>query len=156
MTEATPNAVGASAPPPLVFLGGFILGEAIDFFLRIPIWPSTWIQLLGILPLVIGIGLFASAIRTFAVHKTPADPREPTTELVQDGPYGSTRNPIYLSFTLIYLGSSLIFNSLTTLVILVPVLILIDRRQILREEEYLERKFGEEYRRYKAKVRRWI
>ncbi len=144
------------APPPLIFLGGFVLGMAISFLLPVPIWPSLWIQLFGILPLVVGIWLFASANRTLARHKTPPEPTKATVELVQDGPYRYGRNPFYLSFALIYVGASFLFNSLPALTILIPLLVLIDRGQILREEAYLERKFGDEYSHYKAKVRRWI
>jgi len=76
--------------------------------------------------------------------------------LVQDGPYRFSRNPIYLSFALMYLGASLIVNSLLPLVVLVLMVVRWDRVQIPREERYLQERFGEEYNRYKAKVRRWI
>jgi protein-S-isoprenylcysteine O-methyltransferase Ste14 len=76
--------------------------------------------------------------------------------LVQDGPYRFTRNPIYLSFAVIYLGLAFIFNSVYLLFVLGIVLILLDRTQIPNEERYLREKFGEEYDRYKDKVRRWI
>jgi protein-S-isoprenylcysteine O-methyltransferase Ste14 len=106
--------------------------------------------------LAFGIGLMAFANRTLVRHKTPINVVDPTTELVTDGPYNFSRNPIYLSFALIYLGATFILNSLPALIILVPVVIATDRNQILREERYLEAKFTEEYHRYKSKVRRWI
>ena len=77
-------------------------------------------------------------------------------KVVQEGVFRFSRNPIYLAFTLIYLGFAFAFNSSWALVFLVPVLVVIDRGQIPREEKYLARKFGEEYFRYKVKVRRWI
>ena len=83
-------------------------------------------------------------------------PWEPSVELVQDGPYRFSRNPIYLSFAMMYLGASFIFNSVILLVVLALVLVLFDRTQIPREERYLQEKFGEEYSRYRAKVRRWV
>jgi protein-S-isoprenylcysteine O-methyltransferase Ste14 len=107
-------------------------------------------------PLVLGILLLILANMMFSRHKTPPEPWKPAAELVQDGPYRFTRNPIYLSFALIYLGISLIFNLEFALVLLTPGLVVIDRNQISREELYLKEKFGEEYDRYKARVRRWI
>ena len=132
------------------------MGVVINFFLPTPIWPGIWTQLFGTAPLVLGIWLFASGIGTLRRHKTPPEPWKPSVELVQDGPYRFTRNPIYVSFAAIYLGVSFIFNSSLALIMLIPVLVLFDRKQIPREERYLEEKFGEEYNRYKAKVRRWI
>jgi protein-S-isoprenylcysteine O-methyltransferase Ste14 len=152
----TPEVAGSAVPPPVIFLGGLILGAVINFFFPTLIWPGIWVQLLGVLVLALGIGLIAWAFRTFARHKTPPGPWAPTVTLVQDGPYGFSRNPIYLSFALIYLGLSFLFNYLPALILFVPVMIVADRKQILREERYLEAKFKEEYRSYKSKVRRWI
>lgn len=71
-------------------------------------------------------------------------------------PYRFTRNPIYLSFAITYVGLAFVFNSLPALILLVPLIVGFDRTQILREERYLEGEFGEEYLRYKERVRRWI
>lgn len=156
MEQASARVAGAVAPPPLVFLGGFILGVVINFFSPVPIWRGIWIELVGVIPLGLGVWLLASANTAFKHHGTPPEPWKPSVELVQDGPYGLTRNPIYLSFALIYLGMSFFLNSILALVILVPTLALVDRGQIQREERYLEEKFGEEYDRYRNRVRRWI
>ena len=76
--------------------------------------------------------------------------------MVTDGPYGFSRNPIYLSFVLMYLGLSFIFDSAYVLIMLVVVVVLFDRLQIPREERYLRRLFGAEFDSYAAKVRRWL
>jgi protein-S-isoprenylcysteine O-methyltransferase Ste14 len=152
----TPEVAGSVVPPPVIFLVGFISGAVINFFLPTPIWPGIWVRILGALVLALGLGFGAWAFRTFARHKTPPGPWAATVALVQDGPYGFSRNPIYLSFALEYLGFSFIFNSVPSLILFVPVVIVADRKQILREERYLEGKFKEEYRIYKSKVRRWI
>lgn len=81
---------------------------------------------------------------------TKVDPREPTTAIVTGGPYRFTRNPLYLSMTLIYSGITALFDAL-------PGVLRIMRRGVIeREERYLEGKFGDEYLNYKAQVRRWI
>ena len=83
-------------------------------------------------------------------------PYEPTTALVTEGPYCFTRNPLYLGLTLTYGGISALANALWATLLLPFVLVVMRRGVIDREERYLERAFGEEYIRYKARVRRWI
>jgi protein-S-isoprenylcysteine O-methyltransferase Ste14 len=80
----------------------------------------------------------------------------PTTALVTSGPYRLTRNPMYLGMAFLYAGLALSFGVTWSLAFLPLVLLAVDRLAILREEHYLEAKFGEEYRRYKARVRRWL
>jgi protein-S-isoprenylcysteine O-methyltransferase Ste14 len=140
----------------LIFLGGLVGGAVINLFFPFPISPSTWIRFVGAVPLALGIWLFVGARVAFRRHGTPLMPWSPSTGLVQDGPYRFTRNPIYLAFVTMYLGVSLIFNSVYILFILVIVWTLFDQMQIPREERYLEERFGEEFTRYKARVRRWI
>jgi protein-S-isoprenylcysteine O-methyltransferase Ste14 len=156
MTDGTPRSAGAVAPVPVVFLGGFVLGVVVNLFIPLRIWPSVWIQVIGIVPLGVGIWLLASSREAFRRHKTPLMPWEPSVELVQDGPYRYSRNPVYLSFALMYLGASLVVNSTLLLVVLALLLFLFDRTQIPREERYLAERFGEAYALYKSKVRRWI
>jgi protein-S-isoprenylcysteine O-methyltransferase Ste14 len=112
--------------------------------------------LLGIIPLLAGVWLFSSARAAFRHHQTALMPWTPSANLVQDGPFGFSRNPIYLAFVTMYLGLALVFDSVYILIMLVVVIILFDRKQIPREERYLQEKFGDEFSQYKTKVRRWI
>ena len=79
-----------------------------------------------------------------------------TTSLVTDGPYGFSRNQICLSFVLMYLGLSFIFDSAYLLIMLLAVVVLLDRLQIPREERYLRGLFRTDFDSYAAKVRRWL
>jgi protein-S-isoprenylcysteine O-methyltransferase Ste14 len=72
------------------------------------------------------------------------------------GPFRFSRNPLYLALTLLYLGLTLALNTWWGIVLLVPVLIIMHWGVILREERYLEQKFGESYRQYRSKVRRYL
>ena len=81
---------------------------------------------------------------------------DPTTAIVVQGPFRFSRNPIYLAATVLYLGVAAAVNALWAIVLLPVVLAVISLGVIDREERYLERKFGEEYLRYKASVRRWL
>ena len=100
-----------------------------------------------------GIGM---GMRRFVAAGTNIPPNLPTTALVVDGIYGWTRNPLYLGATLVYLGLSVAAGSLWAIVLLAPLLWVINVGVIAREERYLERKFGDAYRAYKGRVRRWI
>jgi protein-S-isoprenylcysteine O-methyltransferase Ste14 len=87
---------------------------------------------------------------------TAIDVRDTTTTIVSKGIYAFSRNPIYLSMTILYIGVSFLFNSLSVLLMLIPILIVMHFGVILREEKYLENKFGDDYLSYKKRVRRWI
>ena len=87
---------------------------------------------------------------------TPIDPRKSVSKLVSDGPFRYTRNPAYLSLTMIYAGVTALRNALWPILLLLLVMYVIQRDQIEREEQYLERIFGEEYLAYKTSVRRWV
>ena len=80
----------------------------------------------------------------------------PTTSIVDTGPYRFTRNPIYLAMMLALAGLAIAFDSPWPLVTLVPFALVIRYGVVAREEAYLERTFGEVYRRYRARVRRWL
>jgi protein-S-isoprenylcysteine O-methyltransferase Ste14 len=88
---------------------------------------------------------------------TPIDSRKPVSNLTTEGPFRYTRNPAYLSMTMIYAGVAVLRNASWAILLLPLVLVAIQRDQIVgREERYLERTFGEEYLDYKARVRRWV
>ncbi len=89
-------------------------------------------------------------------HGTNVNPTLPTTSIVTTGPYRFTRNPLYLGLTMIYLGLTLAINTWWSLLLLVPVLFVMHFDVVLREERYLERKFGDTYRQYRAHVRRYL
>jgi len=94
--------------------------------------------------------------RTMRRADTPVDPREPVSRLVTAGPFRYTRNPAYLAMTMIYGGITSLANSLPPILLLPTALLAMRRGVIEREERYLEDRFGEEYLRYKSRVRRWI
>ncbi|MEW6683831.1 MAG: isoprenylcysteine carboxylmethyltransferase family protein [Nitrospirota bacterium] len=144
------------APPPVIYLGVLGLGLLLEW-----LWPT---RLLG-WPLAVAVGStificgvvgLTVAIRTVLRARTPVDPYKATTAIVTGGLFQFSRNPIYVSDTLLYVGLSLALNAWWALA-LTPVLVwIMGVGVIAREEEYLERKFGNEYLRYKRQVRRWL
>ena len=76
-----------------------------------------------------------------------------TTSLVTAGPYRVSRNPIYVGYAFLQLGVALLADSAWVLATLPFVLLLLRQLVVLREERYLEAKFGQAYREYRARVR---
>jgi protein-S-isoprenylcysteine O-methyltransferase Ste14 len=106
--------------------------------------------------MVPGAILAASAIGIFVKIGTNPRPDRPSSVLAISGPYRFTRNPMYVSLTIIYVGIAVFMQSLWSVLLLPCVLLLIQRKVISREEAYLERRFGADYARYRSRVRRWL
>jgi protein-S-isoprenylcysteine O-methyltransferase Ste14 len=100
------------------------------------------------------LALAALSLRVLVRAGTSVDPYKPTTAIVTADPYRYSRNPLYLSLTAIYMGVTLLMNVLWPLPLLPVVLWIMQRGIIAREKSYLERTFGEVYRRYKVRTPR--
>ena len=147
---------GIWVPPPLVYLLTLLLGLVLDRRAHVPFLPRGVARLLG-WPLVGGAMALATWFaRTMRDADTTLRTDKPVSRVVQDGPFRYSRNPGYLSLTLLYAGIAVLRNALWAIVLLPLVVYVIQREVIEREERYLERTFGEEYLDYKAQVRRWI
>jgi protein-S-isoprenylcysteine O-methyltransferase Ste14 len=156
MQATTLDKPGVVAPPPLIYLvplGLALLAEWALPALRIPVSvpPVAGGSLIGL-----GGLLMVAAVRAMRRARTATSPYKPSTAVVSNGPYRFSRNPIYLAYTLTYLGVALLIGSLLALLLLPAVLAVVQVGVIRREERYLEEKFGEDYRRYKSGVRRWL
>lgn len=148
---------GVRFPPPFIYGLFFIAGYAAQRLYSVTLFlPNPWTDGLGLVMIGAGVGLAVTAALTFRGAGTHVNPTKPATTVVAHGPFRFTRNPMYLSMAVIYLGGVLLLDSLWPLV-LWPVTIWVIRTQVIqREEEYLERKFGAVYLDYKKKVRRWL
>ena len=146
------------APPPVIFGVVLIAGILLQRF-----FPLTIISESSALSKVLGQSLFViAALIMFPTtvwmikKKTALLPDRPVTTLLTDGIFRYSRNPLYFSLLLIFLGIAFYANSPWYLFVFPLFFLALDFGVIRREEAYLERKFGDEYVRYKQKVRRWI
>lgn len=146
---------GVIAPPPLIYLAGLGLGALIHWWQPVGVVPPELAVPLGVAAIALGL-VAVPAVLAFHRAGTRPEPWKPTRALVTSGPYRYTRNPMYLGFTLAYLGAAIWSNSLWIMVLVVPVLAVIQLGVVRREEAYLARLFGEDYRAYQRRVRRWI
>jgi protein-S-isoprenylcysteine O-methyltransferase Ste14 len=142
--------------PPLVYLGALGLGLLLNWLLPWQRFSSVSCPVTGLLLAFAGFLIGFWGVRTFIRAGTNVRPDLPVTALVTSGPYRFSRNPLYMACTIIYLGITLSVGSLWLLAMLIPTLAVMHYRIVRREEEYLEGRFGDDYRAYKAQVNRWI
>jgi protein-S-isoprenylcysteine O-methyltransferase Ste14 len=150
---------GVIARPPLLFLAALLIGFLLDRLLRLP-FPVPAIDLvhwiIGGSLILTGLALAAAGIRNFSRAGTPVRSIQPTRALVTTGIQGFTRNPIYLGMFLLYGGIGVAAQSPWILILTLPLAITIRYGVVAPEEAYLERRFGDSYRDYKTRVRRWV
>jgi protein-S-isoprenylcysteine O-methyltransferase Ste14 len=159
MKEAEPDIPGVIAPPPLIALATLLLGLALDwltqtFVLRVLLTFYERI-FIGALLVVAGGVLAIVGERTFRALGTNVQPWKPSLKLATSGIYAWLRNPMYVGLGLLTAGFGIALASDWTLVLLLPAAILLHRYVVLREESYLEEKFGDAYRQYKKRVPRY-
>jgi protein-S-isoprenylcysteine O-methyltransferase Ste14 len=156
--SGAPDVAGVIALPPLIFLGFLAAATGLEAIvpLAAPAAHSLARYVAGAVPAAGGFVMIAVGTRRFVAAGTNIPPTLPTTALVVDGIYGRTRNPLYLGLTLVYLGLSVAAGSRWAIGLVLPLLWVINVGVVKREERYLERKFGDTYRAYRARVRRWI
>lgn len=156
-SRLSPDAPGVIVFPPLLFTGTLLLGLGIHLLWPMRLAATTFsIRIVGVVLVVVSGVLSSWASRTMRRAGTNVLPSKPTLSIVSDGPFRFSRNPLYIAGSLLYLGLTLIFNSAWPLALFVPMLIVLDRGVVRREERYLETKFGDDYRAYKTRVHRWL
>lgn len=144
--------------PPFIFLIPLAAGTLLHYLLlKLQLLSNPALgQIIGLPLVVVGIGLMFIAIKTLASSGEDKNVRTPTNAIVQTGPYKFSRNPIYLSFIITYLGLTLIINTWWLLIFLPIAIIVTHYGVILPEEKYLKIKLGPQYQAYLAKVKRWL
>jgi protein-S-isoprenylcysteine O-methyltransferase Ste14 len=160
LTRERSNTEGAAnlglIRPPFVYLAAILIGVGLDLVRPLQ-WLPSWAAVWAGVPLVISsLALFVASTRQFKKAGTPVPGNEPTTAIVQAGPYRFSRNPIYLAFSVFVLGIACSLNSIWLLGTLAAAVLLMSTIVIPREERYLAQRFNPEYLEYKEKVRRWL
>ena len=155
-TAPMPDTSGIRVPPPLYYVVGFLAGIALELAFSTS-WPSAPVRIaVAVFAAGAWLALDGAAMLNFRRAGTSMVPMNPTTALVTSGPYRLTRNPMYLGMAFLYVALAFAFGVMWALVFLPAVLVVVDRFVIVREEPYLERKFGQAYREYRSRVRRWL
>ena len=150
---------GVVTRPPFLYLACLISGLVLDHVLPLaatlaePPWVR-WTAGGGLI--LLGVAIFAAGIRNFSRAATPVPSNQPVRMLVTTGIHGWSRNPIYVGMFLLYAGIGVAASSPWVLILALPLALTLRYAIVAREETYLERRFGDAYRDYKARVRRWL
>ena len=145
--------------PPLLFLAALVLGFALDRLLPLPLTHPELASIgwtAGGTLIAIGVAIFTAGIRNFSRADTPVPSNQVVRALVTTGIHGWSRNPIYVGMLLLYAGIGVAARSPWILILALPLFVILRYGVVAREEAYLERRFGDAYRDYKAHVRRWL
>jgi protein-S-isoprenylcysteine O-methyltransferase Ste14 len=150
---------GVITRPLLLYFACLILGLVLDHLLPLPLTlpePALvhWTSGGGLI--LLGVAIAAAGIRNFSRAATPVPSNQPVRALVTTGIHGWSRNPIYVGLFVCYAGIGLVACSPWILVLTLPLATTVRYGVVAREEAYLERRFGDAYRDYKARVRRWL
>jgi protein-S-isoprenylcysteine O-methyltransferase Ste14 len=143
--------------PPIAWAIAIVAGLGLGWLYPLQLVPASiphiWV---GGSVFAAGFALAIWAIATIRNAGTRVETYKPTTTIVANGPYRSTRNPIYTGMLIGQTGLAIGFNNLWILAMLAPFYLVIRYGVIAREEAYLERKFAAAYLSYKSRVRRWL
>jgi protein-S-isoprenylcysteine O-methyltransferase Ste14 len=142
--------------PPLLYAASLVLSLILRRSWPSPLFEGSSIVWAGIVLLAADVGLVIWGRQSLLAANTAVDPSLPTSTIVTSGPFRFSRNPLYVGLTLIYLDLTLIANSWWGVALLCPLLIFMHFGVVRREERYLERKFGDRYRRYRSSVPRYL
>jgi protein-S-isoprenylcysteine O-methyltransferase Ste14 len=141
--------------PPLL-AGALVLITLVLHFMLPEERAVGWYQVIGLIVVVAGVGVMFFAAAIFQVRETTRKPWGEPTAFVAQPPYTWTRNPMYLGVVTLLLGLAIFFESIAMLLAPAVFFAVIDRMVIPREEETMERLFGQDYAAYKDRVRRWL
>jgi protein-S-isoprenylcysteine O-methyltransferase Ste14 len=142
--------------PPHYLVLSILSIVGIDSLLQVPFVSSTIALVGGLLFLLSGIVLAASAARLFSKAKTGIVPFSESTKLVVSGAYRFTRNPMYLGMFFCLIGVTLLVNNVLGLLVLLLFFFIIRQKFVLKEEVQMQETFGDDYAQFKARIRRWI
>jgi protein-S-isoprenylcysteine O-methyltransferase Ste14 len=140
--------------PPV--LAAFHLAAALLIGWLVPITLPAWSMYVGWIIVLLALIVAFSGLRALLAAQTSPNPHSPVTALVTERVYHLTRNPIYVGYLLLVIGFPLLIGNVWGVIAAFVQVPLFNRLVIAHEEEYLARKFGDEYLKYKSAVRRWI
>ena len=158
MSTASDRSPWVIVPPPPLFVLSFVLGAQLGRLLTLHV-PDDWAPFthaIGIAIVAGGAALLLPAPLMFLWRRTTLVPHRAARSLVTTGPYRVTRNPMYVALTALYVGASLALDQLVALPFLAFPLWVLATKTIPFEEATMERAFGDEFRAYCTRVRRWL
>jgi protein-S-isoprenylcysteine O-methyltransferase Ste14 len=155
-TDTTRGARVIYIPPPLYYVAGFVAGLLLDGLVPWTVGGRPATAVLGAVLLALGLALTWSGVGGVVRHRTTIVPHKPVATLVTTGAYRISRNPMYTGLAIAYAGGAFLAGSWWPIVFWPVAVALVAWLVIRPEERYLADRFGDEYARYRAEVRRWL
>lgn len=156
MSEMQRDHASVKIHPPILLLIHIFAAFLLNWLFPLPFAFPKFLVWVGYLLVLVGIGLAFSAASQFMRAHTTLDPHGSVAEIVTNGLYHFSRNPIYLGFVCLLIGFPFIFRSYWGLILSPVLMVSLYQLVIKHEEAYLEKKFGDIYTSYKSQVRRWL
>ena len=144
------------APPPAIFAIAIIAGAIVNRVYGFGSGGGGIWSFGGGAVIALGVAISFWSIQQYRLINTSPDPKHRAQALVIAGPYRFSRNPLYIAAALMHVGFGIAVNMPGIVFAVIPALFILRKGVILREEDYLEDLFGDEYLTYKARVRRWF
>lgn len=144
------------ALPPLIYLGALFSAIILHAFAPLDLRAGNAYAVLGLVMFILGVVPLVESFKRFLNHDTPPPPNLTPRCVVISGFYKYSRNPMYVGMSAMYFGLALLLNNAWALMLLPVILIVMHYGVVLREETYMEKKFGDEYLNYKKSVRRYL
>ena len=149
---------GVYIPPPMIYVATFFLSLGLQ---RVVPLPSAWLETDAArtarwVIVAVGLLILFSALRRFAISRNTLITVKPAKSLETTGIYAVTRNPMYLALLIMFTAIAFFKGNSWTFLMIAPLLFVVQAYVIRKEEQYLQRAFGEAFSHYKSKVRRWL
>lgn len=154
--EADSDSAHVPVPPPILLLITILIGVGFHYLYPLYFQTGSLRWWLGGILVGTSIGTILYCASMFKKAQTAIEPWKTTTRILDTGPYRYSRNPIYLCFILFGIGTGILLENFWIMLMMIPLMMIVNKVVIQREEKYLESKFSNEYLAYKSKVRRWI
>jgi len=142
--------------PPLIYVAAMALAFLAGALWPIALLPDAIRYTVGPALIVASVAVMPPTLRAFKRAHTPFDVRRSAEALVTDGPYRYSRNPAYVAMIGLCLGIAVLADNFWAIPAVIAATAYLHRYVVLAEERHLEARFGDDYRRYKSLVRRWI
>ncbi|WP_104097927.1 methyltransferase family protein [Stutzerimonas kunmingensis] len=150
------RATGVILPPPVIYLLFLAAAWLLESVLPIALPRNLWTHYLGWGLIDAGVLLMLWAGLLMLWRRTTVNPYGKPAKLMEEGPFGFSRNPIYLADSLIYCGIALLWGTLWPWLLLPALVFTMQRGVIVHEERLLTQLFGDDYLAYSGRVRRWL
>lgn len=158
MAEETRDTPGVIVFPPLILLAVLVVGLLLDYLVPLNVidaLPRVLRLVVGLLLFLFGASFPVRVRRAFEAAGTNIRPDQPTNAIVTTGLFAHARNPVYLGGLIAILGLALMLGSDWMVILIAPAVLVLHYGVVLREERYLEAKFGAPYLAYKQSVPRY-